>query len=154
MKPNYLVILPPTQHHSFFRNLPPLCLNAYRLGKEIPNSNVRTYGNGMQPLCVYRKMASFKETEDLSVLSNDISGVKGEVMATDRSPATKSAQWWQWYSRKTKIEMRPKQLCSIFGVLCSAYRPPSQRQSWLSVSDHESVILRTRWQVTDLRGYK
>ena len=23
-KPNYLVILPPTQHHSFFRNLPPL----------------------------------------------------------------------------------------------------------------------------------
>ena len=27
VKPNYLVILPPTQHHSFFRNLPPLCLN-------------------------------------------------------------------------------------------------------------------------------
>ena len=24
MKPNYLVILPPTQYHSFFRNLPPL----------------------------------------------------------------------------------------------------------------------------------
>ena len=24
IKPNYLVILPPTQHHSFFRNLPPL----------------------------------------------------------------------------------------------------------------------------------
>ena len=23
IKPNYLVILPPTQHHSFFRNLPP-----------------------------------------------------------------------------------------------------------------------------------
>ena len=26
IKPNYLVILPPTQHHSFFRNLPPLCV--------------------------------------------------------------------------------------------------------------------------------
>ena len=26
-KPNYLVILPPTQHHSFFRNLPPLLKN-------------------------------------------------------------------------------------------------------------------------------
>ena len=24
IKPDYLVILPPTQHHSFFRNLPPL----------------------------------------------------------------------------------------------------------------------------------
>ena len=24
IKPNYVVILPPTQHHSFFRNLPPL----------------------------------------------------------------------------------------------------------------------------------
>ena len=24
IKPNYLVILPPTQHHNFFRNLPPL----------------------------------------------------------------------------------------------------------------------------------
>ena len=24
IKPNYLVILPPTKHHSFFRNLPPL----------------------------------------------------------------------------------------------------------------------------------
>ena len=24
IKPNYLVIHPPTQHHSFFRNLPPL----------------------------------------------------------------------------------------------------------------------------------
>ena len=24
IKPNYLVILPLTQHHSFFRNLPPL----------------------------------------------------------------------------------------------------------------------------------
>ena len=23
IKPNYLTILPPTQHHSFFRNLPP-----------------------------------------------------------------------------------------------------------------------------------
>ena len=36
----------------------------------------------------------------------------------------------------------------IFGVLCSAYRPLSQRQSWLSVS--ESVTLGTRWHVTDL----
>ena len=26
IKPNYLVILPPMQHHSFFRNLPPLWL--------------------------------------------------------------------------------------------------------------------------------
>ena len=25
IKPNYLVTLPPTQHHSFFRNLPHLC---------------------------------------------------------------------------------------------------------------------------------
>ena len=24
IKPNYLVTFPPTQHHSFFRNLPPL----------------------------------------------------------------------------------------------------------------------------------
>ena len=24
IKANYLVILPPTQHHSFFRNIPPL----------------------------------------------------------------------------------------------------------------------------------
>ena len=24
IKPNYLVVLPPTQHYSFFRNLPPL----------------------------------------------------------------------------------------------------------------------------------
>ena len=24
IEPNYLVILPPTQHHNFFRNLPPL----------------------------------------------------------------------------------------------------------------------------------
>ena len=30
IKQNYLVILPPTQHHSFFRNLPPLFLY-YRL---------------------------------------------------------------------------------------------------------------------------
>ena len=34
IKPNYLVILPPTQHHSFFRNLPPLflstCILAYK----------------------------------------------------------------------------------------------------------------------------
>ena len=30
IKPNYLVILPPTQHHSFFRNLPPLYLNLGR----------------------------------------------------------------------------------------------------------------------------
>ena len=29
IKPNYLVILPPTQHHSFFRNLPPL-FNSYK----------------------------------------------------------------------------------------------------------------------------
>ena len=27
IKPNYLVILPPTQHHSFFRNLPPLLVS-------------------------------------------------------------------------------------------------------------------------------
>ena len=27
IKPNYLVILPPTQHHSFFRNLPPLLIH-------------------------------------------------------------------------------------------------------------------------------
>ena len=26
IKPNYLVILPPTQHHSFLRNLPPLLI--------------------------------------------------------------------------------------------------------------------------------
>ena len=33
IKPNYLVILPLTQHHSFFRNLPPLFdLNLVRLG--------------------------------------------------------------------------------------------------------------------------
>ena len=30
IKPNHLVILSPTQHHSFFRNLPPVC---YPLGK-------------------------------------------------------------------------------------------------------------------------
>ena len=31
IKPNYmyLVILPPTQHHSFFRNMPPLCVIIY-----------------------------------------------------------------------------------------------------------------------------
>ena len=28
IKPNYLVILPPTQHHSFFRNLPPLSVRS------------------------------------------------------------------------------------------------------------------------------
>ena len=33
IKPNYLVILPPTQHHSFFRNLPPLSLGWFRLAK-------------------------------------------------------------------------------------------------------------------------
>ena len=27
VKPNYLVILPSTQHHTFFRNLPPLFIN-------------------------------------------------------------------------------------------------------------------------------
>ena len=26
MKPNYLVIVPPMQHHSFYRNLPPSCI--------------------------------------------------------------------------------------------------------------------------------
>ena len=31
IKPNYLVILPPTQHHSFFRNLPPLSGQFYSL---------------------------------------------------------------------------------------------------------------------------
>ena len=30
IKPNYLVILPPTQHHSFFRNLPPLSYTIIR----------------------------------------------------------------------------------------------------------------------------
>ena len=43
IKPNYLVIRPPTQHHSFFRNLPPLfvcwtavcpcCENSKKRGK-------------------------------------------------------------------------------------------------------------------------
>ena len=58
-------------------------INAYRLGNEIPNSNVRTYGNGMQPLCVFRKMALFKETEDFNLLSNDIGRVKGKGVATE-----------------------------------------------------------------------
>ena len=31
IKPNYLVIFPPTQHHSFFRNLPPLFSEVVRL---------------------------------------------------------------------------------------------------------------------------
>ena len=43
IKPNYLVILPPTQHHSFFRNLPPffrcgkvrLCLNSRQKTKTL-----------------------------------------------------------------------------------------------------------------------
>ena len=30
IKPNYLVILPPTQLHSFFRNLPPLYIYDYK----------------------------------------------------------------------------------------------------------------------------
>ena len=30
IKPNYLVILPPTQHHGFFRNLYPVYLKAIR----------------------------------------------------------------------------------------------------------------------------
>ena len=32
IKPNYLVILPPTQHHSFFRNLPPFFLDTVPSG--------------------------------------------------------------------------------------------------------------------------
>ena len=35
IKPNYLVILPPTQHHSFFRNLPPLFIYTNVLHKVI-----------------------------------------------------------------------------------------------------------------------
>ena len=35
-KPNYLVILPPTQHHSFFRNLPPLCMVIFFIFLIIP----------------------------------------------------------------------------------------------------------------------
>ena len=35
IKPNYLVILPPTQHHSFFRNLPPLFLKNRFIGENI-----------------------------------------------------------------------------------------------------------------------
>ena len=31
IKPNYLVILPLTQHHSFFRNLPPIFICTCRL---------------------------------------------------------------------------------------------------------------------------
>ena len=36
IKPNYLVILPPTQHHSFFRNLPPLCMVIFFIFLIIP----------------------------------------------------------------------------------------------------------------------
>ena len=32
IKPNYHLILPPTQHHSFFRNLPSLFVNIQRFG--------------------------------------------------------------------------------------------------------------------------
>ena len=44
IKPNYLVILPPTQHHSFFRNLPPLfvCFSI-KLDKKFNNLK-RKYG--------------------------------------------------------------------------------------------------------------
>ena len=37
IKPNYLAILPPTQHHSFFRNLPPL-INSITLVSFLSNS--------------------------------------------------------------------------------------------------------------------
>ena len=35
IKPEYLVILPPTQHHSFFRNLPPLFVYQNHLRKHL-----------------------------------------------------------------------------------------------------------------------
>ena len=40
IKPNYLVILPPTQHHSFFRNLPPYFFRLILAGK---NSTRKQY---------------------------------------------------------------------------------------------------------------
>ena len=45
IKPNYLVILPPTQHHSFFRNLPPLFhLQTGTRNKTVP---YHQFGNNM-----------------------------------------------------------------------------------------------------------
>ena len=40
IKPNYLVIFPPTQHHSFFRNLPPLFGFVTLLQKFIPHFKI------------------------------------------------------------------------------------------------------------------
>ena len=52
IKPNYLVILPPTQHHSFFRNLPPPtqdlhCSNA----KKTPSTVLRNYCLSQHTIC-------------------------------------------------------------------------------------------------------
>ena len=43
IKPNYLVILPPTQHHSFFRNLPPLFVYFFELNKVGNEADRKTY---------------------------------------------------------------------------------------------------------------
>ena len=46
IKPNYLVILPPTQHHSFFRNLPPLFVNYIDRPLSQPQTGVKpNFGN-------------------------------------------------------------------------------------------------------------
>ena len=45
IKPNYLVILPPTQHHSFFRNLPPLSIKGFFVSIPFPI----VLGKGFKP---------------------------------------------------------------------------------------------------------
>ena len=43
IKPNYLVILPPTQHHSFFRNLPPFTSELTVFNKGQSACSLHTY---------------------------------------------------------------------------------------------------------------
>ena len=56
IKPNYLVILPPTQHHSFFRNLPPLFIYCtlvyYGVFFEVPRSENRSIQRHGPPVII------------------------------------------------------------------------------------------------------
>ena len=64
IKPNYLVILPPTQHHSFFRNLPPLFV-CRKLKSQLIKSNL------ISDLCsIFIFLSKFEVFNILEMLSN------------------------------------------------------------------------------------
>ena len=68
-KPNYLVILPPTQHHSFFRNLPPLIFNM--LCSEVSMSLDNIYRNIAIFVSPHRRTVSAKTCWSFRFASRD-----------------------------------------------------------------------------------